>query len=101
MWGRIEPPPRGSLDDFGDDTRAYRLPTFPDGEVASEIEGHRLLQVDENGGVVARHHHLDSLRQPHLAGDVRGPEEELRLVPAENRRVPTAFVLAQHVNLTL
>ena len=37
----------------------------------------------------------------HFAGDVRGPEEELRLVPAEERRVPSAFVLAQDVNLTL
>ena len=37
----------------------------------------------------------------HFAGDVRGPEEELRLVAAEERRVPSAFVLAQDVNLTL
>ena len=37
----------------------------------------------------------------HFAGDVRGPEEELRLVTAEERRVPAAFVLAQDVDLTL
>ena len=60
-----------------------------------------LSRLTATRGVVARHHHLDPVRQTHFAGDVRGPEEELRLVTAEERRVPSAFVLAQDVNLTL
>src|SRR5579859_7040743 len=100
MWGQIAPPPRGSIDNFGDDARANRLAAFPDGEVAPHVEGHWLVQVDHDGGVVTGHDHCDAVRQLHFAGDVRGPEEELRLVPAEERRVPTALVLAQDVDLT-
>ena len=47
-WGWIAPPPRGSLDDFGDDAGADRLAAFPDGEVAPDVEGHRLVQADGN-----------------------------------------------------
>src|SRR5262249_28906818 len=49
----------------------------------------------------ARHDHLQLVRQANFAGDVRGLEEELRLVAAEERRVPSTFVLAQDVDLTL
>src|SRR5262249_12835248 len=93
--------PTGLLNDRGDDTGANRLAAFADGEVAPDVEGHRLVQADGDGGVVARHHHRDPVRQKHFAGDVRGPEEELRLVAAEERRVPSAFVLPQDVDLTL
>src|SRR5262245_59529950 len=102
MWGRIAPSPHFDLiNDLGDDTGADRPAAFPDGEVAPNVESHRLVQADVNSVIIARHHHLDAVRQLHFAGDVRGPEVELRLVPAEKRRVPTAFVLAQDVNLTL
>jgi hypothetical protein len=37
----------------------------------------------------------------HIAADVGVPEDELRLVSAEERRVPTAFVLAQDVDFIL
>ena len=93
--------PTSLLDDLGDDTGADRLAAFSDGEVAADIESHRLVQADGDGSVVSRHDHLDPVRQTNFAGDVRGPEKELRLVPAEERRVPTAFVLAQDVDLTL
>ena len=42
---------------------ADRLAAFPDGEVAADVEGHRLVQADDDGGVVAGHDHLDSVRQ--------------------------------------
>ena len=92
-WGQIAPPPRCLLNDFGDNARANRPAAFPNGEVAPDVEGHRLVQANDHGGVVTWHDHCDPIRQLHFAGDVRGPEKELRLVPAEERRVPTAFVL--------
>src|SRR5262249_52817958 len=101
VWGRIAPPPRGLLDDLGDDTGADRFAAFPDGEVAALVERHRLVQADGHASVVARQNHGDPGRQANFAGDVCGLEEELRLVTAEERRVPAAFVLAQDVNLTL
>src|SRR5262249_20574226 len=39
-------------------------------------------------------------RQENFAGNVRGLEEELRLVATEERRVPSAFVLAQDIDFT-
>src|SRR5262249_28282617 len=41
----------------------------------------------------------DLLGEGQLARDTRRAEEELRLVAAEERRVPSTFVLAQHVDL--
>ena len=69
--------------------------------MAPDVEGHRLVQTDGDSGVVTWHRHLDPFRQLYFAGDVRGPEKEPRLVPAEERRVQTTFVLAQNVDLTL
>src|SRR5438105_5226984 len=94
-------PHESLLNNLGDDTRADRLAAFPDGKVAVDVQSHRLVQAYGNSGIVARQNHFDSVRQTNLAGDVRGPEEELRLVAAEKRRVPAASVLAQDVNLTL
>src|SRR5262249_5987380 len=93
--------PTRLLDDLGDDTRADRPAAFPNSEVAPNVEGHRLFQPDGNSGVVAGHDHLDTLRQTNFAGDVCGLEKELRLVAAEERRVPSTVVLAQDVDLTL
>src|SRR5262249_14910787 len=93
VWGSIAPSPQGLFDDLGDDTTADCLAAFPNSEVAPNVEGHRLVQADGNSGVVAGHDHLDTLRQTNFAGDVCGLEEELRLVAAEERRVPSPFVL--------
>ena len=51
--------------------------------------------------VVARHHHLHAFRQLRHAGHVRGPEVELRPIALEERRVPPALVLRQHVDFAL
>ena len=76
-----------------------RLPSRSADRVAA-LHRDRLVERDLHPHVVAGHDHLGSgeLRR---SGDVRGPEEELRLVAAEERRVPAAFVLAQDVDLTL
>ncbi len=52
-----------------------RSPALPDGEVDADFDGHRLIEVNGDGVIVAGHDHLDPLRQKHFAGDVRGPEE--------------------------
>src|SRR5262249_51453451 len=100
-WGWLLPSPLALLEDLGDHAGTNRPTAFPDGEVAPDVEGDSLVQVHGNGGIVAGHDHFDSARQLHFAGDVGRPEEELRLVPTEKRRVTAAFLLAQDINLTL
>src|SRR5262249_16645089 len=51
--------------------------------------------------VVPRHHHLRPARQLRHPGHVRRAEVELRPIPLEERRVPPAFLLRQHVHLRL
>src|SRR5262249_53079962 len=51
--------------------------------------------------VVPRHHHLPPARQVRHSRHVRRPEVELRPVPVEERRVPPAPFLRQHVGLRL
>src|SRR3989449_10719275 len=51
--------------------------------------------------VVPRHHHLGARRQLTAARHVGGPEVKLRPIPGEERRVPPAFFLGQHVHLAL
>jgi len=96
-WEEIAPSPRRTshdlLTDFGDDARANRLATFTDGEMAADVERYGFIQAHGDRSVVAGHHHFDSVRQLNFAGDVRGPEKELRLVTVEEGRVPSSFVL--------
>src|SRR5688572_27158631 len=49
-WGWIAPPPHGSHDNFGDDARADRPAALPNGEVAPDVEVHRLIQADDDSG---------------------------------------------------
>lgn len=93
--------PHRLLDDFGDHAGTNRFAPFADRKMAADIEGHRLVQGDGNGGVVAGHHHFHAVRQQNFASDVCRPEEELRLVTGEERRVPSSFFLAQDVNFAL
>ena len=51
--------------------------------------------------IVSRHHHLHARRQLHVARHVRRPEIKLRTVAREERRVPPAFFLRQHVRFRL
>ena len=61
----------------------------------------RLDQLNAEGSVIARLHHLNAFRQGDDAGDVGGTEVELRTVVGEERRVTAAFVLGQHVDFAL
>src|SRR5690606_5008584 len=48
--------------------------------------------------VVARHYHLDAFRQFAVTGHISRTEVELRTVALEERRMTTAFFLAQYVD---
>ena len=60
-----------------------------------------VIRFDLQVHVVARHHHLHTLRQLRRPRHVRRPEEELRPIPVEKRRVPPALLLGQDVRLRL
>src|SRR5215475_6290031 len=90
-----------SLKDLDNAAGADRPATLADGELEAVLHGDRLDQLDRHGGVVARHDHLGALGQRDDAGDVRGPEVELRTVVLEERRVAAALLLGQDVDLRL
>ena len=56
---------------------------------------------DLHDRVVTRHAHLGALGQLDRAGHIGGPEVELGPVVPEERLVPAALLLGQHVHLTL
>ena len=58
-------------------------------------------QLDAHLDVVAGHHHLRPTGQGDRAGDVGRAHVELRPVAVEERRVPAALFLRQHVDLGL
>src|SRR4051812_6081234 len=89
------------LEDLGDATGTDGAATLADGEAQAVLHGDRLDQHDAHLGVVARHDHLRALGEGDDAGDVGGPEVELRAVVVEERGVATALVLAQDVDLRL
>src|SRR5690606_30655030 len=89
------------FDDGGDDAGADGAPAFADGEAQALVHRDRRDQVDLHRHVVAGHHHLRAFRQRHRPGHVRRPEIELRTVVPEERRVPAALLLRQHVALAL
>src|SRR5699024_4384583 len=94
------PPPR-SLVDLGDAAGAHGAATLTDGEAEALLHGDRLDQLDRHLGVVAGHDHLGALGQRDDAGDVGGPEVELRTVVRVERVVAAALVLGQDVDLSL
>src|SRR5450759_383171 len=89
------------LVDLDDPTGAHGAAALADGEAQALLHGDRLDQGDAHLGVVTGHDHLDAFGQSDDAGDVGGPEVELRPVVVEERRVPATLVLAQDVNLGL
>src|SRR5918994_2896366 len=89
------------LDDLGDATGADGAATLTDGEPEALLHGDRLDQLDRQLGVVARHDHLGAGRQGHDAGDVRGPEVELRTVVVEEGGVTPTLVLREDVDRAL
>src|SRR6266545_7254927 len=81
--------------------RPHRPPTFPDREPQPLVHRDRRDQLDRHLDVVPRHHHLHPRRQLHVPRHVGRAEVELRPVPLEERRVPPALLLGQHVHLRL
>src|SRR5574340_1171098 len=77
-----------------------RAAAFANREPQPLVHGHRSDQLHFQVHVVARHHHLRAFRQRRHSRHVRRPEVELRPVSLEERRVPPALFLAQHVHFT-
>src|SRR6185437_2192578 len=89
------------LNNFRNGSRTHGPSAFADGEPQSLLHGYRRDQFDGQGHVVARHHHLRPARQLRHSRHVRGAEVELRTITLEERRMPPAFFLRQHVNFGL
>src|SRR3954464_10535659 len=98
-------PPRGPVMElfgyFGDDTRADGSAALADRESQTRIHGDRLDQLDLHLGVLARRHELATLRELDDACDVGRAEVELRPIAGDERRVTTALLLLQAVDLRL
>src|SRR5688500_10710007 len=86
------------LQDLGDPAGPDGAAAFADREPEALLHRDRLVELDPHLHVVARHHHLHPFGQMCHAGDVGGPEVELRLVAVEERRVPAALLLGQDVH---
>src|SRR5271166_5412777 len=86
---------------LGDGPGAHRASALADRESQALLHRHRRNQLDLQRHVVARHHHLRARRQRRHARHVRGAEVKLRPISLEERRVPPAFFLRQHVHLAL
>src|SRR3954464_11257601 len=86
--GRFRPPSvRVSLDDLGDPAGADGTATLTDGEPQALLHGEGLAELPRHLGDVPGHDQLGARGQRDDAGDVRGPEVELRTVVVEERRV--------------
>src|SRR5258707_6750316 len=96
-------PPRKTalLDDLCDGTGADSVAAFANREAQALLQRYRRDQRYFAAHVVARHHHLHSGRQLHVAGYVRGAEIKLRTITREKWRMTTAFFLRQHVRFRL
>src|SRR5258708_3442014 len=81
--------------------RTHRAAAFADGEAQFLFHRDRHDQVHFHGDVVARHHHLGTLRQVHHPGHVGGAEVELRTGVGEERGGTPALLLGQDVGLGL
>src|SRR5439155_9938558 len=92
---------RTSFEDLDHPSGAHGSPALTDGEPKTLLHGDRRDEVDAHGGVVAGKDHLHVLRQLDGTSDVRGAEVELGPVALEERGVPAALLLRQHVHLRL
>src|SRR6266581_6603801 len=90
-----------SLNNLRDDARADGLAALADGKPQALLHRNRRNQAHYHLHVVPRHHHLGPRGQLAAARHVRGPKVELRPVPREERRVPPALLLREHVHLAL
>src|SRR5699024_6469496 len=86
---------------LGDAAGAHGPATLTHGEAEALRQGGRLDLLDRHLGFVAGHDDLGALGQRDDAGDVGGPEVELRTVVRVERVVTAALVLGQDVDLRL
>src|SRR3954454_23758168 len=94
-------PIRLLLDNARHHARTDRSAALADREAELFFHRDRHDQVHFHGDVVARHHHLGTLRQMHHAGHVGGAEVELRTVVGEERGVATSLFLGEDISLSL
>src|SRR6266508_934692 len=87
------------LQDFGDGAGADGAAAFADRETQTLLHRDGRDQVDLQRHRVPGHHHLHPLRQLRCPRHVRRPEEKLRPVPVEERRVTAPLLLRQDVGL--
>src|SRR3989304_3241352 len=87
------------LQDLGDDAGSDRQPAFTNGELRALLQRHVRDQLHRQVDAVPRHHHLHPFRQRHRPRYVHRPNVELRPVAVEERLVPSALFLRQHVHL--
>src|SRR5262249_3942885 len=89
----------GLFDDLGYHTGADRSTALADSETEAGVHGNGLVgkQFDFDSDIVARHAHLDSIRELDFARYVRRAEVELRPVAGEEGRMPAAFLFGQHI----
>src|SRR3954462_926512 len=90
-----------SLGDLGDPAGADGAATLTDRELEAFLHRDRLDQLDGHAGVFTRHDPLGAFLERDDAGDVGGPEVELRTVVLEERRVPPALLLGEDVDRRL
>src|SRR5256712_8871893 len=89
------------LQDLGGHAGADGAAAFADRKPQLLLHRDRRDQLDRHLRVVPRHHHLHPRRQLHRPPHVPRPQIKLRPIPLEERRMPPAFFLRQHVHLTL
>src|SRR5260221_7296632 len=89
------------IQNLGDDTRADGQTALADGELRAFFQRDGHDQFDHHAHIVTGHDHLDASGQFNRARYVHGADVELRTVTRQERLVPSAFVLAQHVHLAL
>src|SRR3954447_22145243 len=98
-------PPNGGpsqlFDYLGNDARADGSPALSNGEPEALIHGDRLNELDLHLGVLTRCHELAAVGELDDAGDVSRAEVELRPIAGDERRVATALLLLQAVDLRL
>src|SRR5204863_8496328 len=89
------------LHDRGHAAGAHGAPALADREAQALFHRDRGDQLDLHLDVVPRHHHLDPVREVGGAGHIGRAEVELGAVALEERGVPPALLLRQHVDLGL
>src|SRR6267143_2669779 len=90
-----------SLNNLRDDARADGLAALADGKPQALLHRNGRNQAHHHLHIVPRHHHLGARRQLAAAGHIGGPEVKMRPIPREERRVPPAFFLREHIHLAL